>query len=481
MSNGITRFWRVLGCSVLLSAPAGALAQSIPDLPALDPGVYIGAPSHAPASPSKTTHQEEIPTATPADDSAIPYAEPVEETVLPPSKPRPRPSISSDGSDISLPVQSSVPVEQNQTQVAILGYHNFSEIKPPTDMRIRTSLFRKQMEALKTSGTPVISMKDFLEWKNGSRKLPANCVMITIDDGWKSVYTDAYPVLKELGIPFTIFPYTQFLTGLGASLSVSEVKEMARNGATIGSHSTSHLYPSVWKKIHKKGEEAYQASIEKELRDSRIWLQNAFSAPIECYCYPGGYHTPEMVEKLPEYGYTAGFTVVGEKVLRHMDNMTLPRYMVYGKYPNTFIKAVTFSPTVDAGMPTPFSPSSNSSAIQRAEAPPSLPPPVQTVFPLPNSTIPRSTPAISISLGKEQGFQPYSMEMKISGFGIVPAQYKPDTGILSWSPNRPLRTNPVTVHVTWKTGMGKGVAQSATWQFVVREPDEQIIPSGVVK
>ncbi|UQT43947.1 polysaccharide deacetylase family protein [Akkermansia muciniphila] len=32
--------------------------------------------------------------------------------------------------------------------------------------------------------------------------------MITIDDGWKSVYTDAYPILKETGFPFTIFPYT---------------------------------------------------------------------------------------------------------------------------------------------------------------------------------------------------------------------------------------------------------------------------------
>lgn len=47
-------------------------------------------------------------------------------------------------------------------------------------------------------------MKEFLEWKLGDRQLPAKCVMITIDDGWKSVYTDAYPILKETGFPFTI-------------------------------------------------------------------------------------------------------------------------------------------------------------------------------------------------------------------------------------------------------------------------------------
>lgn len=79
-------------------------------------------------------------------------------------------------------------------------------------MRMNTDVFRAQMQALKASGVPVISMKEFLEWKLGSRQLPAKCVMITIDDGWKSVYTDAYPILKETGFPFTVFPYTKFIT-----------------------------------------------------------------------------------------------------------------------------------------------------------------------------------------------------------------------------------------------------------------------------
>ena len=476
MINGIARFALIFGSIILLTGSIFASAQSVPDLPPLDPEAYIGAPSKtSPVSP-----REEIPTAEPIVDSSIPYAEPIEEPA-PKQKIQPRPAISSNGADIRLPVQNSAPVDQNKTQVAILGYHNFSEVKPPTDMRIRTSLFRKQMEALKNSGTPIISMRDFLEWKTGNRNLPANCVMITIDDGWKSVYTDAYPVLKEMGIPFTIFPYTQFLTGLGASLSVREVKEMVAHGATIGSHSTSHLYPSVWKKIQKKGAVDYTATLDKEIRDSRIWLQNTFSVPIECYCYPGGYNTPEMVAKLAEYGYTAGFTVIGQKVQHHLDNMTLPRYMVYGRYPNTFIKAVTFSPSVDAGTQLPSSHSQGTSSTSAEELRTTLPPPAQTVFPLANSIIPRSTPTISITLPKEQGLYPNDMEMRVAGFGRVPAQYKPEASILAWTPNRALRTNPITVYVTWKTGEGKGVLHSATWQFIVREPDENVIPLGVVK
>ncbi len=80
-------------------------------------------------------------------------------------------------------------------------------------MRMNTDVFRSQMQALKASGVPVISMKEFLEWKLGDMQLPAKCVMITIDDGWKSVYTDAYPILKETGFPFTIFPIHQIHHG----------------------------------------------------------------------------------------------------------------------------------------------------------------------------------------------------------------------------------------------------------------------------
>ena len=79
-------------------------------------------------------------------------------------------------------------------------------------------------------------MKEFLEWKLGDRQLPAKCVMITIDDGWKSVYTDAYPILKETGFPFTIFPYTKFITGRGSAMSPAQIQEMLNNGATLGSH-----------------------------------------------------------------------------------------------------------------------------------------------------------------------------------------------------------------------------------------------------
>lgn len=133
---------------------------------------------------------------------------------------------------------------------------------------MNTDVFRSQMQALKASGVPVISMKEFLEWKLGDRQLPAKCVMITIDDGWKSVYTDAYPILKETGFPFTIFPYTKFITGRGSAMSPAQIQEMLNSGATLGSHSVSHLYPRSWRAAQRKGTQAVLELATAEIGNS---------------------------------------------------------------------------------------------------------------------------------------------------------------------------------------------------------------------
>jgi hypothetical protein len=80
-------------------------------------------------------------------------------------------------------------------RVSILGYHDLSEHLPETAMRLRTSKFRKQMETIHQLGLKVITLDDFSAWKKGEREIPAQSIVLTFDDGWKSVYTDAFPIL----------------------------------------------------------------------------------------------------------------------------------------------------------------------------------------------------------------------------------------------------------------------------------------------
>ncbi|MBE6416543.1 MAG: hypothetical protein E7032_08445 [Akkermansiaceae bacterium] len=231
-------------------------------------------------------------------------------------------------------------VPREQTRVAVLGYHNFSNTRPVSDMLMRTSEFCQQMQYIQDAGLTVITMQDFQEWLLGERCLPERCVLITIDDGWRSVYTDAYPVLKAYGYPFTLFLYTSYLSGRGQSMTPEMIREMMEHGATIGSHSTTHLYPSQWKRFAEDSPE-YAAQLKQELPDSVDKLKSLFGR-CSTYCYPGGYHTEPMRQALKAHGVSVAFTVLERKVTTLEDPLQVHRYMVFGTDPRIFRRAVNF-------------------------------------------------------------------------------------------------------------------------------------------
>lgn len=231
-------------------------------------------------------------------------------------------------------------VPREQTQVAVLGYHDFSNTKTTTEMRMKTAEFCRQMQFLHDSDICVISMQDFLEWRFGTRCLPARCVLITIDDGWKSVYTDAYPVLKAYGYPFTLYLYVRYVGVKGSSMTHEQLKEMMQHGATIGCHSWNHLYPSKWKRYSQTSVQ-YATQLQKEFIDSRAKLQEWFGN-CSTYCYPGGYHTAPMRATLKLADYQAAFTVIEKKVKCDVNPYQVNRYMVFGVDTAIFRRAVNF-------------------------------------------------------------------------------------------------------------------------------------------
>ena len=347
-------------------------------------------------------------------------------------------------------------VPRDQTRVTVLGYHNFSKTAKVSQMLMRTSEFREQMEYLRRSGITVISMQDFLDWRHGNRTLPARCALITLDDGWKSVYTDAYPILKEYGYPFTLFLYTNYITGMGDSLSPAQVKEMQANGATVGSHSVSHHYPRDWKKTEAQGPEAYAALVDKELGESQKKLSKMFG-PVNTYCYPGGYITPGMLERIASYGYVAAFDVKPGKVSVTEDPLQIHRYMIFGNDPSIFRRAVDFRITeIGTSSTSGASPGALSS---------DTPPPPFTVDPQPQQTVNPDFEAITAYMNGVPDLDLSTIRMKVSGFGTVPAKVEEATRTVQWVlPCRIYMPN-ISVHVTWKSNNGK--AHKAEWSFNV--------------
>ncbi|MCP5545182.1 MAG: polysaccharide deacetylase family protein [Akkermansiaceae bacterium] len=353
-----------------------------------------------------------------------------------------------------------IPVEDpdipdDGVRVSVLGYHDFSETQPETAMRIRTSKFRKQMETLSQLGITVISMDDFAAWKRGEKEIPERCVLLTLDDGWKSVYTDAFPVLRELGYPFTLYLYKNYVDGGGRALTTPMIQEMVKAGATLGSHSVSHPYPLTVKKYRKKGPDAYDEWLRKEMGESKRFLEAKFKVKADTYSYPGGFFTEEMIPLTEEFGYRFGFTVQPGKVKRSLPDEILPRYMILGNYDKIYEFATTFR---NGDSPDATPEGAIAGMIQTTPYP---------VSPEPGAIVNSRLPEISADLSTVPDLDPETLVMKVAGFGEVPANYASGSGKFSWQVNRRLRHKTCQVLVTWKDSAGKDIDNPLRWSFSI--------------
>jgi len=347
------------------------------------------------------------------------------------------------------PNQPKILGEKDGVRVTVLGYHDFSKTKKATQMLLSTAKFRKQMQAIRELGLKVITMEDFLAWKRGEKTIADKSVLITIDDGWKSVYTDAFPVLKEFGYPFTLFLYTNYVDGGGSALTSEMIKEMQKHGCSVGSHSVSHPYPAAVKAERAKGSDTYAAYLKKEFGESRKILKQKFGTAVTTYAYPGGFFTGEMLPIANEAGYECLFTVLPGKVTRATSSFTLPRYIILGTHDYIFRNATSFKAT-------------GSSAASDGAIVQSTPHPVK---PEPGALIPDRMPTISADLSKVENLDVPSLVMRVAGFGRVPAIYDNETKTVSWKVNRRLRARTCEVSLQWRKTGSTQYADPMTWIF----------------
>jgi peptidoglycan/xylan/chitin deacetylase (PgdA/CDA1 family) len=99
-------------------------------------------------------------------------------------------------------------------RLGILYYHRVAEVPragsvPP--LNVIPARFREQLEGLLDRGFRFARLRDVVDDVDGGVPIPPRTVVVTFDDGYDSVFWNAWPVLEELGVPATVFVATAFL------------------------------------------------------------------------------------------------------------------------------------------------------------------------------------------------------------------------------------------------------------------------------
>lgn len=174
----------------------------------------------------------------------------------------------------------------------ILNYHEIvttATNSAGSRFSVSRSEFVKQLDLIQELEIPVISITD---WVNGDAQGDFS-VILTFDDGFKSDYHIAFPILKELNVHATFFP---FIKGIGNTNNVtwSELTEMHESGFCLGSHGATHTDLRALK--HNR--------LDQELIESKRIIEQKIDAPVYFFALPygGGNRTIEQLAK--DAGYT---------------------------------------------------------------------------------------------------------------------------------------------------------------------------------
>jgi peptidoglycan/xylan/chitin deacetylase (PgdA/CDA1 family) len=232
-------------------------------------------------------------------------------------------------------------VYAEETVIPILTYHNFTK-DIGSSYSINIIEFEKQMNYLATHNYSVISLSELLKGlKNGP--LPPKPVAITIDDGFKSTFTLAYPVLKKYNFPATLFIYTDFIEKNSNSLTWEEIKEMTENNLEIGSHTLSHCNLLQYKE--NENYKNYLARIKKEIFLSKEILENKIGGKVKFFAYPYGVYSPTIINLVIQANYEGILNANIMNNTLNTDPFSLNRQIIFGNNSfNSFIQILNQQP-----------------------------------------------------------------------------------------------------------------------------------------
>jgi peptidoglycan/xylan/chitin deacetylase (PgdA/CDA1 family) len=197
-------------------------------------------------------------------------------------------------------------------RVPVLLYHKID--KPGDGVLVRGGFtpparFARQLGYLKKQGFAFYTTSELIRHYREHGVFPHNGIALTLDDGWKDNYFNAFPILRQFSVKATVFLVPSCIGEVSikamapgekprAHLSREEILEMSRCGIEFGSHTVNHR----WLPDLPLTEAKY------EIEESKRQLEELVQQPCNVFAYPAGFYNEAVKELVAGAGYQAAFT-----------------------------------------------------------------------------------------------------------------------------------------------------------------------------
>lgn len=216
--------------------------------------------------------------------------------------------------------------EKTAVSIPVFMYHYFyakandEHAKNGNDLEVND--FEEQLKYLKEHQYVTLYMNEVENFLDGKVQLPKHSVVITIDDGAKSIYKYAYPLLKKYDYQATLFLIGNKFKN---DTLPTEFKKMKAGGMELESHSYA---------MHTGGCNGGHGGALRCVTHDRGVADTKKSFSIigggNVYCYPYGDVTDSALKIMKDAGVHMAFTTNYGKIKPGMDKLQLPRVRIFG-------------------------------------------------------------------------------------------------------------------------------------------------------
>jgi len=217
-------------------------------------------------------------------------------------------------------------------QLPILMYHQIATDGPASLARYRVhpQRFDEQLGLLRQHGYHALSLDRWREHMATGRPLPGRPVLITFDDGYQNVLTEAWPILERHGMTASVFVVADAIGdragwdahyGPAAPLmSWDEIHWLQDRGIEFGAHGATHRPFTA----------LTTAELTNELTRSRLLLEQGLGEAVTALAYPYGEHDEVVIRVAQSCGFDCAFTTRNGIAVVGGDRLQHPRIEVCG-------------------------------------------------------------------------------------------------------------------------------------------------------
>ena len=212
---------------------------------------------------------------------------------------------------------------QTFQHIPVLCYHHINPSEHLKDNYLNTapSDFKEHIQFLKESGYVSMISKEIPALTSGELDMPAGKkpVLITFDDGYKSVYDHAYPVLKKYGYRGIVFLITDKIENdcTRMYMNKKQINELIQEGWEIGSHTVTH----------PKLNAISMENMSYQITGSKHALEKMFGIQVVSSAYPYGIINRKILDYVRE-NYSFAFTTIQGNNYNFNDLFLMERYLI---------------------------------------------------------------------------------------------------------------------------------------------------------